>query len=65
MRCGCPQCGVYMVQKEQGLLSGCTCPACLFTCSACMGTAQAPADKNALAMHAMRLQRIREEESQE
>lgn len=37
MRCGCPQCGVYMIQSES-LDLGCVCPECLYRCRACMGT---------------------------
>lgn len=37
MRCGCPQCGAYMIQSES-LDLGCVCPDCLYRCRACMGT---------------------------
>lgn len=37
MRCGCPQCGTYMIQSE-GVDFGCVCPECLYRCRACMGT---------------------------
>lgn len=37
MRCGCPQCGTYMIQSESMDL-GCVCPDCLYRCRACMGT---------------------------
>lgn len=37
MRCGCPKCGEYMAQNEQGLNSKCVCPACFNECDACMG----------------------------
>jgi len=37
MRCGCPQCGTYMIQAES-LEFGCVCPECLYRCRACMGT---------------------------
>ena len=37
MRCGCPQCGTYMIQSE-GIDFGCVCPQCLYRCRACMGT---------------------------
>ena len=37
MRCGCPECGTYMIQSES-LNLACVCPQCLFRCSACMGT---------------------------
>ncbi len=36
MRCSCKVCGTYMVQREQGVESGCVCPACFYTCSACV-----------------------------
>ena len=51
-----------MVQHEQGLESGCICPACFFQCKACMGTEQPPAALDELAFHAMLRQRIRLEE---
>ncbi len=44
MRCGCPECGIYMIQREHGLGSGCVCPNCAFFCNACMGTEQPPLD---------------------
>ena len=37
MRCGCPECGTYMIQSES-LDLGCVCPDCLHRCRACMGT---------------------------
>lgn len=40
MRCGCPECGVYMVQQEQGLQSGCVCPHCRHRCRACVEAGQ-------------------------
>lgn len=36
MRCSCKVCGTYMVQREQGVQSGCVCPECFYTCSACV-----------------------------
>ena len=36
MRCSCRVCGTYMVQREQGVESGCVCPTCFATCSACV-----------------------------
>ena len=30
MRCGCPNCGTYMIQSES-LDLGCVCPACMGT----------------------------------
>lgn len=49
MRCTCQGCGAYMVQEEKGLESRCVCPDCLLSCSACMGTAQQPVSRDALA----------------
>ncbi len=49
MRCSCRKCGTYMVQEEYGLRSGCKCPACGEMCHDCMGSAQEPMDKEALA----------------
>lgn len=37
MRCGCPECGAYMIQSES-LNLACVCPECGNRCSACMGT---------------------------
>lgn len=47
MRCGCPGCGEYMAQNEQGLNSKCVCPLCFNECDACMGkrTSVIPKDK--------------------
>lgn len=42
MRCGCPMCGTYMVQRERGLESGCICPACSEKCNACVADGQHP-----------------------
>lgn len=36
MRCGCPNCGAFMVQAEEG--SVCVCPDCGYRCTACLGT---------------------------
>ena len=38
MRCGCPNCGEFMVHEESGRFVGCVCPACLYRCTACLGT---------------------------
>lgn len=40
MRCGCPQCGDYMVQTESGEIR-CQCPNCGQSCNACMGAGKA------------------------
>ncbi len=37
MRCGCPQCGAYMVHAE-GRRQGCVCQNCGAHCNACLGT---------------------------
>ena len=37
MRCGCPECGAYMIQSES-LNLACVCPECGHRCSACLGT---------------------------
>ena len=36
MRCGCSQCGAFMVHAENG--KECVCPDCGNRCSACLGT---------------------------
>ena len=38
MRCGCPNCGQFMVHEESGAHLCCVCPACLYRCRACLGT---------------------------
>jgi hypothetical protein len=37
MQCGCPECGILMAQAVKGLDSACVCPACGFSCRACLG----------------------------
>lgn len=37
MRCGCPECGAYMVHAD-GAHVGCVCPDCKYRCTACLGT---------------------------
>ena len=37
MRCGCPDCGAYMVHSE-GPAMGCVCPECGTRCRDCLGT---------------------------
>ena len=64
MRCGCPDCGSYMIQRERGLLSACVCPACGASCTACMGTEQSPMDVSELSMQARLRERLRELEEQ-
>ena len=57
MRCSCQRCGTYMVQEERGLESRCICPQCFATCSACMGTAQKPEQREGLELIAYLRQR--------
>ena len=38
MRCGCPQCGTWMIHEEGGSHLDCCCPDCGFRCNACLGT---------------------------
>ena len=38
MRCGCPNCGAFMVHEESGEHLCCVCPECLTRCNACLGT---------------------------
>lgn len=37
MRCSCKNCGVYMIQSDDGHL-GCVCPECGARCRDCLGT---------------------------
>lgn len=37
MRCGCRECGTYMIQAESDFL-GCVCPDCGYRCRDCLGT---------------------------
>jgi len=52
MRCGCPECGTYMIQSE-GSEMGCVCPACLYRCKACLGTNSVISREELLAMKKM------------
>ena len=38
MRCGCPECGAFMIHEESGSHLDCCCPECGYRCSACLGT---------------------------
>lgn len=40
MRCGCPHCNTFMVQKDHDA-SVCVCPECHYRCNACLGTGTA------------------------
>ena len=48
MRCGCPQCGAFMIQSEDG--SVCVCPECDYRCNACLGTGTAISKLDAQAI---------------
>lgn len=39
MRCGCPNCGTFMIHSERD--NACVCPDCLYRCYACQGTGMA------------------------
>ena len=39
MRCGCPQCGSFMIHSDRD--NACVCPDCLYRCYACQGTGTA------------------------
>lgn len=39
MRCGCPECGSFMIHSERD--HACVCPECLARCYACQGTGTA------------------------
>jgi hypothetical protein len=40
MRCGCPNCGAFMIHEELSE-SACVCPVCNYRCNACLGTGTA------------------------
>lgn len=37
MRCGCPECGAFMIHAED-MRPECVCPDCGRRCTACLGT---------------------------
>lgn len=37
MRCGCPECGTYMIHADS-MQTGCVCPDCGHRCRDCLGT---------------------------
>ena len=39
MRCGCPNCGTFMIHSDRD--NACVCPDCLYRCYACQGTGTA------------------------
>ena len=39
MRCGCPNCGTFMIHADTD--NACVCPECLYRCYACQGTGTA------------------------
>lgn len=48
MRCGCPNCGTFMIHSERD--NACVCPDCLYRCYACQGTGTALSHEQVLAM---------------
>ena len=46
MRCGCPECGAFMIHSETS--NDCVCPDCLYRCHACQGTGTAISREDAL-----------------
>lgn len=64
MQCGCPQCGILMSLSNKGVQSECTCPNCFYACSACLGT-KSVMTKEQLAMHAMSLSFLQEDDQYE
>lgn len=46
MRCGCPECGAFMIHSESS--NDCVCPDCLYRCHACQGTGTAISREEAL-----------------
>lgn len=55
MRCGCPQCGDFMVNSEH---SDCVCPSCGYRCNACLGTNTLLNKDDILALRQGRLPRL-------
>ncbi len=47
MRCGCPNCGAFMVQAEEAV---CVCPDCGYRCDACLGTGTALSREELLSL---------------
>lgn len=48
MRCGCPECGTFMIHSERD--NACVCPDCLYRCYACQGTGTALTREEVLGM---------------
>ena len=48
MRCGCPECGAFMIHSERD--NACVCPDCLYRCYACQGTGTALTREEVLGM---------------
>lgn len=51
MRCGCPECGAFMVQAD-GAAIRCVCPDCGYRCTACLGTDSLMSREDVLRMKA-------------
>lgn len=48
MRCGCPECGSFMIHADSD--NACVCPDCLYRCYACQGTGTALSREAVLAL---------------
>lgn len=59
MRCGCPECGAFMIHSERD--NACVCPDCLYRCYACQGTGTALTREEVQGMKEMFAPRTMEE----
>ena len=59
MRCGCPECGTFMIHSERD--NACVCPDCLYRCYACQGTGTALTREEVLGMKELLCPRTVEE----
>lgn len=68
MRCGCPNCGTFMIHSERD--NACVCPDCLYRCYACQGTGTALSREEVQALRELPLvpptmeERLREQAHQ-
>ncbi len=63
MRCGCPECGNFMIHSERD--NACVCPECLYRCYACQGTGTALSREAVLAMKGVQNIKTTEERMQQ
>ena len=63
MRCGCPECGSFMIHAESD--HACVCPECLYRCYACQGTGTALTREAVLGMKKMMEIKTTEERMQD